>query len=155
VFHPARSTFYVGLVGQNQIAVYSVNTTTGVATFFTAVSINATGQPHATTPCWLAINSAGTVLYVADTPSSIVSVFNIAKASSPILLQNLVVTGTGALPTNLALDTTGNFLYCVDRNQVLHVINVLSDGTLNETLTPVALPTPAGTTPMGIAVLSK
>jgi 6-phosphogluconolactonase (cycloisomerase 2 family) len=147
VLHPTLGVFYVGLPFQSQIAVYSISA--GVATFVKAVS-----NPGKIV-CWLAVNSAGTRLYAAETGSGTVSTYDITKAVSPNHLQQITLSGTGALPTNLALDTTGNFLYCVDRKNVLHVINVESDGTLSETLTPVALPTPAGTVPMGVAVLSK
>ena len=147
VMHPTDSVFYVCLPFQSQIAVYSISA--GVATFIKAVA-----NPGKIV-CWLAVNSAGMRLYSSETGSGTVSTYDISKASSPIHLQQISVTGTGALPTNAALDTTESFLYIVDRTNVLHVIDVLSDGTLSETLTPVTLPTPAGTTPMGIAVLSK
>jgi 6-phosphogluconolactonase (cycloisomerase 2 family) len=147
---PKGGVFYVGLVLQAQVAVYSISN--GIPTFFKAVA-----NPGSLV-CWMTVNSSGTRLYTAETSSGTLTVYDVTSASSPEQLQHISVTGTGALPalpTNVALDTTGKFLYCVDRNNVLHVINVLANGTLSETLTPVALPTPEGTTPMGIAVLSK
>jgi 6-phosphogluconolactonase (cycloisomerase 2 family) len=149
VLHPKIGAFYVALPLQSKVAVYGWNSATGVLGYKTEV----TSPGNA--PCWAAINSAATRLYVANTPSATITVYNIANPSAPVQLQYFTVTGTGALPTNVALDTTGNFLYAVDRLNVLHVINVLSDGTLSETITPVALPTPAGSVPMGIATLSK
>ncbi|HJY87590.1 MAG TPA: hypothetical protein VKE24_12200, partial [Candidatus Acidoferrales bacterium] len=52
-FHPTRGVFYLALPGQNQVAVYSINPTTGAVTFFKEVA----NQGMA--PCWLAVNSAG------------------------------------------------------------------------------------------------
>jgi 6-phosphogluconolactonase (cycloisomerase 2 family) len=147
VFHPTKQGLYVGLPAENQVAVYVYNTS-GVLSLSKVVS----NQGSAV--CWLAVNPAGTRLYTSETASGTLTVYDITLPSVPKQLQHMAVTGTGALPTNLALDPTGNFLYVVDRLSVLHVINVLADGTLSETITPVPLPTPAGTTPFGLAVLS-
>jgi sugar lactone lactonase YvrE len=149
VLHPKIGAFYVPLPLQSQLAVYGWNSSTGVLGYKTEV------KTMGNAPCWSAINSAATRLYVANTASGTIVVYDITLPASPKELQLFTVTGTGALPTNMAFDTTGNFLYSVDRLNVLHVMNVLSDGTLSETITPVALPTPAGSTPMGIATLSK
>ena len=149
VLHPNLGMFYVAEPTQAKVDAYAINPTTGVLGF----KGQATNEGMA--PCWQAVNSAGTRLYTAQTPSGTLTVYDITNAIAPKQLQYLSVTGTGALPTNLALDPTGSFLYVVDRNQVLHVINVLSDGTLSETITPVTLSMPSGETPVGLAVLSK
>jgi DNA-binding beta-propeller fold protein YncE len=149
VHHPKIGAVYVALPTQSEVAVVGWNSSTGVLAQKTEV------KTMGNAPCWSAINSAATRLYVANTPSSTIVVYDITNPAAPVELQLFTVAGTGALPTNMAFDTTGNFLYSVDRLNVLHVLNVLSDGTLSETITPVALPTPAGSPPIGIATLSK
>ena len=105
--------------------------------------------------CWLAVNAAGTRLYSAEPKSSTISVYDITNPKSPIQLQHLTVSGTGAIPTHMRLDPTGQFLYVLDRLGVLHVLNVASDGTVMENLTPFNLGLPSGTVPLGLAVLMK
>jgi len=147
--HPKLGGFYVALPTQAKIAVYGWSSSAGLLGY--KAEVVSPGKA----PCWSVINSAGTRLYVANTPASTITVYDISNPASPKQLQYFTVTGVGALPTNMAFDTTGNYLYATDRVNVLHVMNVLSDGTLSETITPVALPTPAGSAPVGIATLSK
>ena len=48
------------------------------------------------------------------------------------------------------------FLYVVDRQAVLHVLDVATDGTVSENRRPpFNLGLPAGTVPLGLAVLTK
>ena len=149
VLHPKIGAFYVPLPIQSKLAVYGWSSASGTLGYKTEV------KTSGFSPCWSAINSAGTRLYVANTGSGTIAVYDISLPASPKQLQVFTVTGTGALPTNMAFDTTAKFLYSVDRLNVLHVMHVLADGTLSETIPPLALPTPAGSTPMGIATLSK
>ncbi|MBZ5721073.1 MAG: lactonase family protein [Acidobacteriia bacterium] len=69
--------------------------------------------------------------------------------------QDLAVSGTGALPTHTRLDPTEKFLYVLDRLGVLHVFDILADGTVAENHTPFNLGLPTGTVPLGLAVLKK
>ena len=55
----------------------------------------------------------------------------------------------------MKVDPTGQFLYVLDRLGVLHVLNIASDGTVTENLTPYNLGLPSGTVPLGVEVLTK
>jgi len=149
ILHPRIGAFFVALPNQSKLAVYGWNSSTGLLGYKNEVKTSGIA------PCWLAINSAGTRVYVANTPSGTITVFDISNPATPKQLQVFAVAGVGALPTNLGLDTTGNFLYAVDRVNTVHVLDVLSDGTLSETIPAVALPTPTGSVPIGLAILSK
>ena len=148
VLHPTVRGLYLALPGNAEIAVYSYNTT-GTLKLLTTV------PNQGLAVCWLAVNAAGTRLYSAEPKSSTISVYDITNPKSPIQLQHLTVSGTGAIPTHMRLDPTGQFLYVLDRLGVLHVLNVASDGTVMENLTPFNLGLPSGTVPLGLAVLMK
>jgi hypothetical protein len=148
VKNPLANGLYVGLPADLNIAVLSYN----------AAGTLATGPEVATigmAPCWLTINTAGTVLYDSETPSGAITVWNVTNSHKPIQLQHLAVRGTGALPAHMRIDPTGQFLYVLDRTGVLHVMNINSDGTVAENLTPYDLGLPSGTVPLGLAVLMK
>jgi len=148
VLHPTVRGLYLALPGNAEIAVYSYNTT-GTLKLLTTV------PNQGLAVCWLAVNAAGTRHYSAEPKSSTISVYDITNPKSPIQLQHLTVSGTGAIPTHMRLDPTGQFLYVLDRLGVLHVLNVASDGTVMENLTPFNLGLPSGTVPLGLAVLMK
>lgn len=145
---PNTRGFYVGLPAQHQVGVYSYNTS-GTMTFLKTV--NNTGMAI----CWLSVNAAGTRLYTSETASGTISVYDTTNTKSPVLLQHLSVSGTGALPAHMKVDPTGKFLYVLDRLGVLHVFDIAADGTVAENHTPFNLGLPSGTVPLGVSVLMK
>jgi 6-phosphogluconolactonase (cycloisomerase 2 family) len=144
--HPTQRVLYVALPTVNQIAVYSYDAG-GNLTF------DETIPNVGDAVCWLTVNQAGTRLYSVETESQSVSVYDLTVPTAPVMLQNSKISGPFG-PTNEALDPTGKFLYVLAAAN-LHVLNVASDGTLSETLSPVVLPVPAGEIPLGIATLMK
>jgi 6-phosphogluconolactonase (cycloisomerase 2 family) len=147
--NPAANGLYVALPAQNQLVVIPFSGASG------ALSNGPEFGVPGSTPCWVFVNPAGTVMYDAETPSGAITVWSLANSKSPAQLQHLKVQGTTPLPTNMATDPTGQFLYAVDRSAVLHVLNVASDGTLSENISPLNLGLPAGTVPLGVVTLSK
>ncbi len=145
---PNTKGFYVGLPAQHQVGVYSYNTS-GSMTFLKTV--NNTGMAI----CWLSMNAAGTRLYTSETASGTISVYDTTNTKTPVLLQHLSVSGTGALPAHQKVDPTGKFLYVLDRVGVLHVFDIAADGTVAENHTPFNLGLPSGTVPLGVSVLMK
>jgi len=150
VLHPTRSILYVGLPNQPAIAVYTYDAG-GNLTYVQAAPNN--GQAV----CWLAVNTAGTRLYSAETDSGTITVYDLTTPKFPVRLQHFSMSKTNGapLPTNVALDPSQQFLYVVGRNAELHVLNIGSDGTLSETISPTTLPVPPQTVPLGLAVLTK
>lgn len=148
VLHPTVKGLYLALPGDAEIAVYSYNSS-GALTFLRTVA------NQGMSVCWLAVNAAGTRLYSSEPLSSSISVYDLTNPKVPVQLQHMTLSGTGATPAHMRLDPTGQFLYVLDRLGVLHVLNVNSDGTVTENLTPYSLGLPSGTVPLGLAVLSK
>ncbi len=146
VKNPVVNGLYIGLPAQNQL---------GVVSYGPSGALTAGGEvvTQGNTPCWLAINAAGTVLYDSETPAGTISVWNVTNSKKPVQLQHLSVSGTGALPGHMRVDPTGKFLYVLDRVGTLHVLNINSDGTVVENLAPYNLGLPSGTVPLGVAVL--
>jgi 6-phosphogluconolactonase (cycloisomerase 2 family) len=148
VLHPKLRVMYVDLPIQREVAVYKFDST-GNLTYMTAVPNDGVAV------CWSAINATGTRLYTSQTPSSTIDVYDITHAGTPTEIQSFTVSGTGAEPAHMRLDPTQKFLYAVDRLGSLHVINVDSNGMLSETVAPKSLNLPAGTVPLGVAILTK
>jgi DNA-binding beta-propeller fold protein YncE len=133
--HPTKNIFYTGLPADSQIGVYTYAPLTGAMTFTRTVA------DPGTAVCWLATNAAGTFLYVSETLSNSITVYSLATPTNPTQVQhfNLAAGGNNG-PTNLAFDATGKFLYVLTGN-TLHVLSVnATNGTVKETITPVALP---------------
>ncbi|HEV2177214.1 MAG TPA: beta-propeller fold lactonase family protein [Terriglobia bacterium] len=147
-----KSTMYVGLPAANQVLAYSFNPK-GVLTFVKSVADM--GQAV----CWLTTNAAGTRLYSAETASGTLTVWSIGTPSNPTQLQHLTlaaVNGAAALPTSMAFDTTGHFLYVVDRNGAIHVLNVAASGTVTEPRAPsIMAGLPSGSVPLGVTAFAK
>jgi 6-phosphogluconolactonase (cycloisomerase 2 family) len=140
---------YVGLPTNNEVEIASY-TLPGILTQKNVITNNGSQIG------WLTANAAGTRLYTSETGSGTVSVYDLTKPASPTQLQQFSLAA-GSQPAHLKLDTTGNFLYVVDRtSNTLHVLNVSAvDGSLTETLTPVSLGLPAGAVPQGLVTVSK
>jgi hypothetical protein len=149
--NPVADYLYAALPADGQIAVYSFSRGTGLLTFVTTVP-NLGGLA-----CWLTTDALGTRLYSAETMTGTISVYDITTPSLPVQIQQINLSTTNdatPAPWNLKIDPTGQFLYAVS-NQSLHVVNILSDGTLSEVATPVALPVVSGGHPYGLATAMK
>ncbi len=148
VLHPTVKGLYLALPGDAQIAVYSYNST-GTLKFLNTVA------NQGVSVCWLTVNAAGTRLYSSEPMSGTISVYDLTNPKLPVQLQHISLMGTAPVPAHMRLDPTGAFLYVLDRTGILHVLNVNSDGTVTENLTPFSLGLPTGTVPLGLAVLMK
>ena len=154
VVHPTQNILYAALPADSQIAVYQYSVPAGILTYQTSVT-----NPGSLT-CWLAINAAGTRLYSGESASNSITVYDLTNPLLPVQLQHLTLTPTtpNSNVTNMRFDPTGNFLYAISNSSTsssLHVMNVASDGTMTETLTPLTLPVPSGNYPIGLATLMK
>ncbi|HEV2178635.1 MAG TPA: beta-propeller fold lactonase family protein [Terriglobia bacterium] len=138
--HPTKRVLYVGLPNQNQIAIYTFDQS-GNLTYDTEFANPGSGVG------WLVINASGTRLYSAEPNSGTVTVYNIAAAGKPLQQQHVqlkpVYVSAPVVPTNMAFDPTGQFLYVVDSNDGsgcgLHVLHVQADGQLTEPAPPLNL----------------
>jgi lactonase family protein with 7-bladed beta-propeller len=148
VFHPTLRQFYLTTPPISSINVMAYDRN-GV---ITKVG-NAHNQGLAV--CWVAVNKAATRMYSAETLSGTMSVYDITNSKKPVQLQHIAVSGTGALPTHTRLDPTEKFLYILDRLGVLHVLDVLADGTVAENHAPYNLGLPTGTVPLSVVPLLK
>lgn len=148
VMNPNVKGLYLTLPPDHAVGVYSYDKT-GKLSFIQ------TADNAGLAVCWAAVNALGTRLYTAETASGTISVYDITNSKSPVQLQHISVSGTGALPDHMKVDPTGKFLYVLDRLGVLHVFDILSDGTVAENHTPYNLGLPAGTVPLGVQVLMK
>jgi DNA-binding beta-propeller fold protein YncE len=146
---PLSPTMYVGYPSNNQFSVVQYSTTSGALTPLKRLPASGLAT------CWLAVNSAGTDLYTVNFQSGTVNVYSIATPTSPVMLQSFLLSGASPMPTNVAFDPTGQFLYVLTE-QTMHVLNVSqTDGTLSETVSPVTIPVPTGEIPIGVATLSR
>jgi 6-phosphogluconolactonase (cycloisomerase 2 family) len=155
--HPKQRVVYVGQPAASVISVFTYNNAGNLA--FQRVFAN-TGSLI----CWLTTNKAGTRLYTVESGAtgagSPLTVYDISGANfvAPVQLQHFTMTNLGDNATNLKLDPTEKFLYVLSVNEsntagnFVHVLNVATDGTLTETLTPLKLPIHAGEIPQGLAV---
>jgi hypothetical protein len=148
IMHPMRRGLYVTLPVDHAVGVYSYDTT-GTLSFVRTVA----NQGLAI--CWISMDAAATRLYTSETASGTISVYDITNPSNPVQLQHIAVQGTAPLPAHSIVDPTGKFLYVLDRNGLLHVFDILSDGTVAENHTPYNLGLPAKTVPLGLAVVMK
>jgi 6-phosphogluconolactonase (cycloisomerase 2 family) len=148
VLNPNQRVLYVSFPVAALIGIYTYDAS-GALTFLQTI-------PAVGGNCWMAINTSGSRLYVADSGIASVSVYDTTVGTLPVLLQTLALrNATRAL--NMALDPTENFLYVLDvlNNKRMHVLQVLADGTLLEHGNPINLPVPQGAAPVGIATVME
>ncbi len=148
VLHPTVKGLYLTLPADHQVQVYGYDSNGKLGSVGSA-------QNQGLAVCWDAVNATGTRLYTSETASGTISVYDLTNTKKPVQLQHMAVSGTGALPTHMKVDPTGQFLYVLDRLGLLHVLNIARDGTVTESLTPYNLGLPSGTVPLGVQVLMK
>ncbi|HEY6293272.1 MAG TPA: beta-propeller fold lactonase family protein [Terriglobia bacterium] len=142
---------YAGLPTLNEVGVFFYSPSTGTTTFSSAVANPGKGVG------WLAVGPTGTAhfLYTSEAGSGTVTVYQITGNGLTLTqVQQFTLTGASTIPGNLAFDTTGKFLYCLDNvHATLHVLDVDSTtGKLSEPNAPIALNVPTGEEPLGLAV---
>ncbi|HEY1582466.1 MAG TPA: beta-propeller fold lactonase family protein [Chthoniobacterales bacterium] len=147
VLHPTARTLYITQPGVDKLTVTNYD-----ATY--QLSLGAS-QKSGDAPCWATTNKAGTRLYTGETISGSVTVYDITNPDSPLKLQHLVLSGDLPYATHTSLDPTESFLYVLDREGVLHALDVALDGTVSEPRAAYNLGLPPGTVALGIAVLRK
>ena len=149
--NPRSNALYITVPVPRLLSVMSYDTSYNLTL---VQSLNDPG--HA--PCWATTNRAGTRLYITETPSGTLSVYDVTDPLAPVLLQHLKLMGVGAAPypAHVRFDPTESFLYVLNRQGLLHVFDVSVDGTLSENHTPYDLGLPDGAVPpLGLAVLRK
>lgn len=126
-------------------AADQLNSTVDVFTFDSAGKLTPLGFPiplvSGTAPSAIAINPAGTLLYVTNAQTNNVSGFSIAKGAPNTPGDLIPITGSpfatgGFRPVSAAIDPSGQYLYVVDQdsNQVSGFRIAATTGKLSATL---------------------
>lgn len=152
--HPKLPYLYAGLPATSQLGIFRWSPA-GKLSFVRRVP-TAGGAP-----CWVRVNRAGTRIYVADTATASISVFDSSRPAAPVEIQTLQLDATGGI-FQIGLDADERFLYVVGQRSAatqpgtansLHVARVLDNGELSEAASPVMLPVPFDSRPQGVAAL--
>jgi 6-phosphogluconolactonase (cycloisomerase 2 family) len=143
---------YAGLPTLNEVAVFTYDSTTGKVTFSNAVANPGMGVG------WLAVGptSTGQFLYTSEPGSGTITVYSISSNGTKLTqVQHSSLMGMSPVPGNLAFDSTGAYLYCLDSyHALLHVLSVnAATGKLSEPNSPTALNVSAGNEPLGLATI--
>jgi 6-phosphogluconolactonase (cycloisomerase 2 family) len=154
--HPSQPILYADLVAVSKVAVYQY-TDAGLLQFVRTVT-----DPGAA-PCWAITNHRGTRLYVINTGTTSVAVYDLADALNPKLIQHFPMTVTNGNPFSAVIDDSDQFVYVSGERSsptatasanVIHTLKVASDGTLSEPFPPTVLPISGVARAQGVAVYS-
>ena len=114
--------------------------------------------------CWIRSNKSGTRLYTTDTTTNQVSVYDASDPEFPVEIQTLTLQGVGNA-FQISLSENGKSIYTISQRtstslptgqgNVLHILSVRNDGTVDETGTPITFNVPIGTRPQGVAVVDR
>ena len=171
--HPTQNVLYVGIPMQSKIAAYAYDPTSGALTYRSSFDSGVAGAPNAGT-CWLRVNRAGTRLYALNSGEATISVFDLANAQAPALLQTFALKNAGPLfgttatavssqPFAVTFAPDEQTLFIVSQHSnpdyttnynYLHVLSVAADGKLSEPGQPVQPPVPATARPQGAVSLT-
>ena len=158
--YPTKPILYAQMATVGKLAVYSYDEQ-GRLTFLRAVD-----NVGSELPCWTLISSDGRRLYTANAGNNTLSVFDIGTdPMRPRQLQNLKLSG-GGNPWNVTFDSSERYIFLVEpravdrvppgQGNLLHTLQVNGDGTLTEIeSSPVPLPVPLNTNPIGIAAVPR
>ena len=121
-------------------------------------------NPHSFLPCWTHLNRSGTRMYSGNAGSDNITVFDISRdPTRPSEIQAVKLNAPGN-PWNFQLDPSGHVLFMLDMRAVaqvprrrgndLHALRIGAGGRLTEERSsPVKIPVPIGTNPIGLAVV--
>ena len=110
------------------------------------------------------MNAAGTRMYTANAGSDNLSVFDIAgHPTDPREIQSVPLDAPGN-PWNFEIDPAGQVIFLLDMRAVrqipagegnqLHALRIGADGRLTEERSsPVKIPVPVGTNPIGLVIV--
>jgi len=155
---PSGGVLYGQAVDTAQLVVYRYEDS-GRLSFVRAVA-----DPGAYLPCWSLVNAAGTRLYTDNAGNNTMSVFDLSDPLNPRQLQVVTLKDAGN-PWDLRMDPTGRYIFVLDprdrqdlvtpgQGNELHTLVVNPDGTLTEpAYSPVPIPVPLNTNPIGLAVV--
>lgn len=159
VSHPRRKILYAQLANLSETVVYRWDDQARL-TF-----VRALPNPHSFLPCWTHVNATGTRMYSGNAGSDNLTVFDIARdPTDPREIQSAQLNAPGN-PWNFQIDPTGRFIVVLDmratrqippgRGNQLHALRIGADGRLSEERpSPVNIPVPIGTNPIGLAIAS-
>jgi 6-phosphogluconolactonase len=144
VVHPSKKFLYVANSGENDVSLFTISSTGSLT--------EVTPRPTVgTTPILLAMDTAGSFLFVANagSPSSI-SVFSINSSSGALTQVQGSPFLIGLLPLNMKLSPSGGFLYVSGAGSpgVVEAFS-LNGGKLSLV---AGSPFNAGTNPYGLAI---
>jgi 6-phosphogluconolactonase (cycloisomerase 2 family) len=133
--------------GAGTVTAYSINSSTGQIAQITKNSV-VTGL---TSPFGITVNSAGTIVYVADTGAGLVLSFAVGAsgALTPQLGSVPDLGSPGGTPGTIAIDPAGTFLYVTDLNA--GVLSILANNAGALTFGSINPSTTTDNKPIGIA----
>lgn len=157
---PRLKILYAQLANLSETIVYRWNDQARL-TF-----VRALPNPHSFLPCWTHVNAQGTRMYSGNAGSDNLTVFDIAgDPTDPRAIQSVALNAPGN-PWNFQIDPTGRVIFLLDmravrqippgRGNQLHALRIGPDGRLTEErASPVNIPVPVGTNPIGLAVVPE
>jgi 6-phosphogluconolactonase (cycloisomerase 2 family) len=156
--HPRAKILYAQLANLSETIVYRWDDQARL-TF-----VRALANPHSFLPCWTHVNRQGTRMYTGNAGSNNLSVFDIAgDPTHPREIQSIRLDAPGN-PWNFQIDPTGQVIFLLDmravrqipagRGNQLHALRISANGHLTEErASPVDIPVPVGTNPIGLAIV--
>jgi 6-phosphogluconolactonase (cycloisomerase 2 family) len=158
--HPRLRILYAQLANLSETIVYRWDDQARL-TF-----VRSLPNPHSFLPCWTHVNALGTRMYTGNAGSDNLSVFDISHdPTSPREIQSVRLNAPGN-PWNFQIDPTGQVIFLLDmravrqipagRGNQLHALRIAATGHLTEERSsPVKIPVPVGTNPIGLAIVPR
>ena len=155
---PRRKILYAQVANLDRTIVYRWNNNARL-TFVRAIP-----NPGSFLPCWTHVNAAGTRMYSGNAGSDNMTVFDISRnPTDPRAIQSVPLDAPGN-PWNFEIDPTGPVIFMLDMRAVrqipagkgnqLHALRIGPNGLLTEERSsPVKIPVPVGTNPIGLAIV--
>jgi hypothetical protein len=156
--HPTQKILYAQVANLSRTIIYRWDDQARLQ--FVRALVN----PGSFLPCWTHVNSTGTRMYSGNAGSDNLTVFDTSHdPTAPQWLQTAQLNSPGN-PWNFQLGPTGRVMFMLDMRAVrqippelgneLHSLRVSADGRLHELRSsPVKIPVPQGTNPVGLAVI--